>query len=137
MTIQRPSLPVQWHEGMLLSPQHFQQDAIHQATESALKAYLSEPMSWGVERLAFDNALLGGGRIRVLSLRAVFPDGTPVWYEAEEDPPLELDAADALSQTTDEPSADSAGRRVRGPSGSVPISPRATGSRPCLRGYAD
>ncbi|MBM3374765.1 MAG: type VI secretion system baseplate subunit TssK [Betaproteobacteria bacterium] len=103
MTIQRPSLPVQWHEGMLLSPQHFQQDALHRATDSALKAYLSQPMGWGVERLEFDNALLSGGRIRVLSLRAVFPDGTPVWYEAEEDPPLEIDAADALNQTTDEP----------------------------------
>jgi type VI secretion system protein ImpJ len=83
---------VQWHEGMLLSPQHFQLAA--RRTE-ALSGYLLEaaaPFCWGVRRLQIDTALLLEAVFRVVELEAVLPDGLVVLYPAgDDDPRLELD----------------------------------------------
>jgi len=83
---------VQWHEGMLLSPQHFQLAA--RRTE-ALAAYLLEasaPFCWGVQRLQIDASLLLEAVFRVVELEAVLPDGLVVLYSASDDEPrLELD----------------------------------------------
>ena len=78
---------VQWHEGMLLSPQHFQLAA--RRTE-ALSAYLLEaaaPFCWGVRRLQIDTALLLEAVFRVVELEAVLPDGLVVVYPASDDDP--------------------------------------------------
>ncbi|HEY2538718.1 MAG TPA: type VI secretion system baseplate subunit TssK [Stellaceae bacterium] len=87
---------VQWHEGMLLSPQHFQLAA--RRTE-ALAAYLSEaaaPFCWGVQRLQIDASLLLEAVFRVVELEAVLPDGLLVIYPASDDEPrLELDLKSA------------------------------------------
>jgi type VI secretion system protein ImpJ len=83
---------VQWHEGMLLSPQHFQLAA--RRTE-ALAAYLLEaaaPFCWGVQRLQIDASLLLEAVFRVVELEAVMPDGLLIVYPAsEDDHRLELD----------------------------------------------
>jgi type VI secretion system protein ImpJ len=83
---------VQWHEGMLLSPQHFQLAA--RRTE-ALAAYLLEvaaPFCWGVQQLRIDAGLLLEAVFRVVELEAVLPDGLLVLYPSSDDEPrLELD----------------------------------------------
>jgi type VI secretion system protein ImpJ len=83
---------VQWHEGMLLSPQHFQLTA--RRTE-ALVAYMLDaaaPFCWGVQRLQIDASLLLEGVFRVVELEAVLPDGLLVLYPASDDEPqLEVD----------------------------------------------
>jgi len=71
-----------WHEGMLLAPQHFQQA---EARVDALIAWHSlavQPFGWGIRSLSLDAALLHAGIFRVLSLEAIFPDGTAVSYSA-------------------------------------------------------
>jgi type VI secretion system protein ImpJ len=94
MLIDARSIPeaVQWHEGMLLSPQHFQLAA--RRTE-ALAGYLLEaaaPFCWGVRQLQIDSSLLLEAVFRIVELEAVLPDGLLVRYPASADEPrLELD----------------------------------------------
>jgi type VI secretion system protein ImpJ len=83
---------VQWHEGMLLSPQHFQLTA---RRAEALTGYLLEkaaPFCWGVERLQIDQGLLLDAVFRVVELEAVLPDGLLILHPSGDDEPrLELD----------------------------------------------
>jgi type VI secretion system protein ImpJ len=69
---------IQWHEGLLLTPQHFQQLA---SRHEALVQYgmsLIAPFCWGVRRFKHDNVGLPAGKLRVLELEAVMPDGLVV-----------------------------------------------------------
>ena len=97
---------VLWHEGMLLSPQHFQQADLR---AHALRSYLMQataPFGWGVRRLRIDTAALEAGRFAITELEAVMPDGLLVLYPiaaAVNAPALELDLkpllANAASQS--------------------------------------
>jgi len=73
---------IQWHEGMLLSPQHFQQNSSRQDSLVAWHTLMAAPFSWGIRRLKFDVGLLPAGIIRVVQLEAVMEDGTAVSYMA-------------------------------------------------------
>lgn len=72
---------IQWHEGMLLAPQHLQQ--LSQRSESLVHYYLHaiSPFFWGVRTLEIDEKLLVGGVFRVLKLEAVMPDGLIVSHQ--------------------------------------------------------
>lgn len=66
---------IQWYEGMLLSPQHFQQ---HDRRWHQLLGYHLQHLSphhWGVEILKFDPVTLPTGLLRLLELEAIMPDG--------------------------------------------------------------
>lgn len=66
---------IQWHEGMLLAPQHFQQQ--DRRFEALLRRHLAlaSPFHWGVSHLQYDHALLLAGTLRLLELEAILPDG--------------------------------------------------------------
>jgi type VI secretion system protein ImpJ len=66
---------IQWHEGMLLAPQHFQQ--MEQRNEALLHYHVAmmSPFHWGVRHLRIDPVLLAQGVLRVLELEAILPDG--------------------------------------------------------------
>lgn len=94
--------PIQWHEGMLLSPQHFQQEALRHQLTTAVYVGLARPFHWGVAHLLLDRVALISGLVRVLELEAVLPDGLFVAHDSTSPMPLELDIstlADPLSQT--------------------------------------
>lgn len=74
---------IQWHEGMLLAPQHFQQLSLRQERLLHYHASHLAPFHHGVIRLRLDNALLLEGTIRVLELEAILPDGLVVSHSAE------------------------------------------------------
>ena len=65
---------IQWHEGMLLAPQHFQQLSLRQERLLHYHASHLAPFHYGVIRLRLDNALLLEGTIRVLELEAILPE---------------------------------------------------------------
>ena len=69
---------IQWHEGMLLSPQHFQLESARVDALIGWHTLTGAPYSWGVKRLKFDLSLLPSGMVRVLELEAILPDGTAV-----------------------------------------------------------
>lgn len=83
--------PIQWHEGMLLAPQHFQQLALRQEELLHYHAMALGPFHWGVRRLSLDQSLLVSGTVRVLELDAVMPDGLVVSHLRGQGSELEID----------------------------------------------
>lgn len=73
--------PVQWHEGMLLSPQHLQQAWLHGEAQLAYHLRRLSPFHYGVTRLEIDRAQLASGRFQIIGLEAVLPDGLLVWSD--------------------------------------------------------
>lgn len=77
-----PSL-IQWHEGMFLSPHHFQQ------LQRRLEGLLGEHLSlhhlhyYGVVDFSFDSVSLSAGLFRIQNLKCVMPDGLLVEYPKE------------------------------------------------------
>ena len=82
---------IQWHEGMLLTPQHFQQNAARNEMLQQYSTLASAPYAWGVQQLQFDTRLISSGTYRVLHLEAIMPDGSVVSHRAERDPELMFD----------------------------------------------
>jgi type VI secretion system protein ImpJ len=84
---------IQWHEGMLLSPHHFQQsDLRHHQLLIHHMSLLSE-FHWGIRSFKLDPIVLPDGLIRITELEAVMPDGLIVSYHINQAdiPPLEFD----------------------------------------------
>jgi type VI secretion system protein ImpJ len=75
---------VLWEEGMLLSPQHFQQEAQRQEELLHYHLGLDSPYHWGIVRLRWDKAQLASKVLRVHTLEAVMPDGLAVHHYAEQ-----------------------------------------------------
>jgi type VI secretion system protein ImpJ len=67
-----------WTEGLFMTQHHFQQlDRYHEAlVTDRLRAVVS--YDWGVAELAIDERALAAGQVRIASLVAVLPDGTPI-----------------------------------------------------------
>ncbi|MDR2158392.1 MAG: type VI secretion system baseplate subunit TssK [Holosporaceae bacterium] len=85
---------VQWHEGMLISPHHFQQSNNHiQLLFNAFGASATA-FGFGVYDLKIDTSALASGVIRVLSARGIFQDGLYFDFDAVHDNPLEKNLAD-------------------------------------------
>ncbi|KCB39729.1 PF05936 domain protein [Bordetella hinzii 5132] len=68
---------------MLLVPQHLQQLCARMDSLVAAQVLAARPVAWGLGRLVLDEHLLPAGRLRVLALDAILPDGTLVSYEAQ------------------------------------------------------
>ncbi len=85
-----------WHEGMQLLPQHFQLQGLRAEALSAHLALAANPWFWGISELDLDPIALCAGRVRVLALKAILPDGLPVELTPGIDPPIELDVAAAI-----------------------------------------
>ncbi|MFN7662644.1 MAG: type VI secretion system baseplate subunit TssK [Alphaproteobacteria bacterium] len=92
---------VQWYEGQLLYPHHYQQMR-HEIQQLSL-CYLSlaMPWYWGIRSLEIDQAVLNNGLVRVNKIFAVFPDGS-VFEKDESNPiPLEIDISNLKDQIKD------------------------------------
>ena len=89
-----------WHEGMLLSPQHFQQEQIYWGSQLQMLRQTMSPNSWGIVDIRFDKNALVEGQVRVQSLLAVMPDGMVVHFEEHDGHTLTLDLSEneALNQ---------------------------------------
>ncbi|WP_281647494.1 type VI secretion system baseplate subunit TssK [Parendozoicomonas sp. Alg238-R29] len=66
-----------WLEGMFITPQHFQQHDryMHSFIRDWMNSRFGE--SWGVRSLDIDKSQYQVGRVRIMSVQGVFPDGTP------------------------------------------------------------
>ncbi len=82
---------VQWYEGQLLYPHHYQQMR-HEIQQLSL-CYLNigTPWYWGVQHLVIDEPSLMSGILRVNELLAVMPDGSVLEKTASSKTKLELD----------------------------------------------
>jgi len=93
MKSQRRSITpaIQWHEGMLLAPHHFQQVDLRNEQALSYHMGLLSPFHWGIVRYEIDHVLLPSGILRLVSCEAVMPDGLIVYYNPEQHPVVELD----------------------------------------------
>ena len=93
-SLRRLKKAVQWHDGMLLRPEHFQQadrrldQLLHYQFSQAL------PFYWGVSQLKIDDVLLSSGTVRILELEAIMPDGLILSFHADDGDMLELNLAE-------------------------------------------
>jgi type VI secretion system protein ImpJ len=74
---------IQWHEGMLLSPQHFQYGELRIEQLLYANAQNSAYCNWGVLDFAIDKNLLAQGIVEVSQLLAILPDGTIILHNSE------------------------------------------------------
>lgn len=99
--------PVHWYEGMLLSPQHFQQNNLYMEQQMLHMMQRMSPFYFGMLALTFDLPAMAEAdykTVRVKHLHAILKDGTEVRYH-EADHIRDDDTSDLLelelSQTDD------------------------------------
>jgi len=88
---------IQWHEGLLLTPQHFQQLSSRHEALVQYGTSMAAPFCWGVRRFKHDPISLPSGKLRVQELEAIMPDGLVVshgLHDAGRDDALEVDLKD-------------------------------------------
>jgi len=81
---------IQWHEGLLLTPQHFQQ--LSSRVESLIQALPAwyVPFYWGVRSFDYDPTDFTAGILTVRTLDAVMPDGLHVSVGGDQELQLDL-----------------------------------------------
>jgi type VI secretion system protein ImpJ len=80
----KPIQRVVWSEGMLVSPQHMQQqDLYHERLLDERIAALS-PYRWGVVSIEIDAGALGSGQLRLTRFVGVLPDGLYLSFEGKD-----------------------------------------------------
>ena len=89
---------IQWHEGLLLNPQHYQQWSWRQEFLPAYHVQAAHPFPWGLRTLRINESLMGSGIFRVEELEAILPDGLVALHPLSEAAPLEID----LNEQADE-----------------------------------
>lgn len=91
MNAMLPKQRVAWVEGMLMEPQHFQQQErfFEHLIDARLRSVAA--CSWGFLALEIDRGLLEQGKFALQKARGVFPDGTP--FSMPDDIPLPLPLA--------------------------------------------
>lgn len=82
---------IQWHEGMLLAPQHFQQ--LVQRSDRLFQYHLGLglPYHFGVSRLRYESTQLFSGTLRITELEALLPDNLVVAFRTGHDGDLQVD----------------------------------------------
>jgi len=94
---------IQWFEGMLLAPQHFQQLALRSEMMLHYQTMHIAPFHWGVRYVNFDSLLLFSGILRVTDLEAIMPDGLAVYHPHPSTDTLELDLTQYLEDIKQKP----------------------------------
>lgn len=75
---------IQWHEGMLLQPQHFQQLNYRAEDLAFYYSRLFIPYLWGVVKMEIDELKIAQGIFNITRLEAVMPDGLLVYHDEVE-----------------------------------------------------
>lgn len=93
---------VSWKDGMFLLPQHFQQAERSQEATLQLRLHGAFPLSWGVISLELNDAAIVQGRVELLRMQAIMPDGLALDIpEMDGAPPSRVFQLPASAQTMD------------------------------------
>lgn len=83
---------VQWSHGLLLSPQHLQQNDIYWHEHLRHRIASIAPHYWGVLKMSLDVSSLVKGTVSIARLECVMPDGLAAVYPGHPGaPPLDVD----------------------------------------------
>lgn len=82
MEIKADEIPksIDWHDGLLLTPQHFQQISLRQEALLQYNTAMIAPFYWGVRYLKIEEPNLFRGLVQIKHVEAVMPDGLVVSY---------------------------------------------------------
>lgn len=80
-----------WSEGMLMRPQHLQQQERHLAGLVHARCAPLQPYSWGLLECRIDSEMLSAGKIGIRTCRGIFADGTPFAIPEDDVAPPPLD----------------------------------------------
>jgi type VI secretion system protein ImpJ len=94
MKITRPL----WAQGIFMTPQHFQQQALWDRFADERIARIASPDPWGVSRVAFDTQALSISRLQLTSLDVRLPDGTLIDTESADRLPAARDLGEVSAQ---------------------------------------
>ncbi len=64
-----------WREGMLISPQHLQQQELFEEQVLHERLAAAAPLTWGVQAVEFDAGALKSGRLQLTRFTGIMPDG--------------------------------------------------------------
>lgn len=105
MTMGAHEIPdsIQWHEGLLLTPQHFQQLSLRHEALLQYSAATIAPFYWGIRYIKIDPTSLVGGILRVLELEAVMPDSMVVSHGLRRGDELQIDLTQYTEQIKAKP----------------------------------
>ena len=94
-------LQIDWHEGMLLSQHHFQQNDLRFESLVTHQVRLLSQYHYGVFHLRLDNTVLTDGVYRIVEIEAVLPDGLIFSYDANNElklAPIEINIAEHMAE---------------------------------------
>ena len=83
--------PILWHDGMMLSAQHFLQMNERFDEMISYEAHIQSPYPWGIKKLTINKELLSQGKFVVSDLEAILPDGLIICNTNNNKIHLELD----------------------------------------------
>jgi len=87
---------VVWTEGMMLLPQHFQQQTRFVESQIRKQIAFSCAHHWGFNHLVVDPALLRSGKFRLLSASGILPDGSYFDIPGTDAAPAAIDIDESL-----------------------------------------
>jgi type VI secretion system protein ImpJ len=87
MEINAKEIPnsIDWHDGLLLTPQHFQQMSLRQEALLQYNTAMIAPFYWGIRYLKIEEPNLFRGLVQIKHIEAVMPDGLVVSYREGDD----------------------------------------------------
>jgi len=85
------SSAIQWHDGMILGPQHFQEAFFR--TENLLQSYSKElvPFGYGFTQFQIDDGAFASGVLRILQAQGIMPDGLEFSFDPQKDSLLTIE----------------------------------------------
>lgn len=82
---------IQWHEGLLIGPHHFQKMRNELRQLSLCYLAMSTPFYWGIRMMKLDQAALAGGLLSIKEILAITPDGAIIFKDPNSKNLIELD----------------------------------------------
>jgi type VI secretion system protein ImpJ len=93
------NLPVHWHEGLFLRPQHFQAADRHWGEVVATSEQWDHPYGYGLHRIEFSREALANHQFEIHALEARLRDGTLITLQVGQEPDR-LDLREPLAAAT-------------------------------------
>jgi type VI secretion system protein ImpJ len=87
---------IHWHEGLLLTPQHFQQLSLRQEALLHYNTAMFAPFYWGIRYLKIDEPNLFSGVVQIKHVEAIMPDGIVVFHREGDDLQIDLNHYDGI-----------------------------------------
>jgi len=91
---------VVWSEGMMLQPQHFQQQSRYHESQLRNNMVLCQPHFWGLSCLEIDKSHLKNGKFCLTSAEGILPDGSYFNFPNIDNVPSAIDINEDLLNST-------------------------------------